>query len=163
MADPTLAEMVERLRARGEGPYGDVVFAALATALTEIDRRLTAVERWGRAGDVPAYVRPCADFSPHASERSACAACGFLEVAHEIHKCEGTAEPRSPYGPIAPPEDMGTAVLRPALRLKNYLDACTAQITVDELARAIGLPAKVVLEVVIRSGLRHRWLVGWGT
>lgn len=105
---PTLAEMVERLRTCADVAPLPVV----ADALTEIDRRLTALE----------------------------------SAAHQH----------------APPENMGADVLRDALRLKTALDSCTWPITVDELARAVGLTPSRVTEVVIRSGLRHRWLVGWG-
>lgn len=48
---------------------------------------------------------------------------------------------------------------RDAAKICAFLDGCTAQITVDELARWVGLPAARVIEVVGRTGLRHRWLV----
>ena len=46
-----------------------------------------------------------------------------------------------------------------ARAIRAYLVSGTAQITADELARALDLPVSRVREVIRRAGITHRWLV----
>ena len=121
MSGPTLAEMVERLRTCADVAPLPVV----ADALTEIDRRLTALE-------VRAHAYP-PDLDPKGREIFDAAVSAVEKELADI-------------GPDA-------------RALVAYLDRCTAQITPNELAHALDLPADRVREVIRRAGIAHRWLV----